>query len=80
MSSSPCTNSECDEENSKFYCESCIKNRLVYVKIISQIWKIVRLRFSPKLNELFSNSGEPTHTKKRLNIVLMLFKPLMYTM
>lgn len=52
MNSSECRNKECDQT----YCEECIKLKLIYVKILSNIWKIVFLRFSPKLDSLFSYS------------------------
>jgi hypothetical protein len=52
MSSSECRNKECDQS----YCEECIKLKLNYVKILNYLWKIVFLRFSPKLDSLFSYS------------------------
>lgn len=52
MSSSECRNRECDQS----YCEECIKLKLNYVKILNHIWKIVFLKFSPKLDSLFSYS------------------------
>lgn len=58
MNNLKCPNGECDKENELFYCNECIKFKLTYVKIISQIWKIVFIKFNPKLNDLFSFSSK----------------------
>lgn len=50
-----CNSSECSNQN--FYCEECIKSKGVYIKILNNIWKIVALKFNPKLNDLFSFSS-----------------------
>jgi hypothetical protein len=56
MGNSKCPINECNEENRNYYCDACIKCRMVYVKILSHVWKICSIKFNPKLYELFSFS------------------------
>ncbi|CAF0898848.1 unnamed protein product [Brachionus calyciflorus] len=49
-----CQSDDCTSQ--AYYCESCIKSKSLYIKILNTIWKIVSLKFNPKLNDLFSFS------------------------
>jgi hypothetical protein len=62
MESSDCSKNECasttiiDAVNSPKYCDECIRRRLVYTKLLFQVWYIVSHKYNLKLNELLNYS------------------------
>ena len=55
------TNMKCasgDCSHNEFYCENCTKHKMSYTRVLEHVWKTVAVKFSPKMNDLFSFSSK----------------------